>query len=220
MASKIYSAADAASPALAVHQWRHVGANGDLVDRALSNDKPAPVAERPDELFQLRLREQSEQSYRQGEAAGRNAAQAELSEKMKALGRAIENAASHKSRLRQEAERDVVGLALAMARRILRRQFQVDEEAILGLVKAAFENASLREITEVRVNPQFAGVVQNHLQSIGAPVSIRLTADGSLELGGVIVETSRGYLDASAESQLDEIGRGFADAVSLNRRLS
>lgn len=151
---------------------------------------------------------------------GRNSAQAELDDKMKALGRAIENAASHKSRLRQEAEREVVGLALAVARRILRRQFLVDEEAILGLVKAAFENATLREITQVRVHPQFVGVVQNHLQNIGAPVSVSLVGDASLELGGVMLETARGCLDASADTQLDEIGRGFADAVSLTRRNS
>ena len=34
----------------------------------------------------------------------------------------------------------------------------------------------------------------------------------------MILETARGCLDASAETQLDEIGRGFADAMSLTRR--
>ena len=218
MASRIFSAST--SPDHAPHQWRHLGSNGDLVDRPLSQGKPVVPVEKPDETFQLRLKEQCELAYRQGEAMGRNSAQAELDDKMKALGRAIENAASHKSRLRQEAEREVVGLALAVARRILRRQFLVDEEAILGLVKAAFENATLREITQVRVHPQFVGVVQNHLQNIGAPVSVSLVGDASLELGGVMLETARGCLDASADTQLDEIGRGFADAVSLTRRNS
>lgn len=218
MASKIFNAST--TPALALHQWRHLGSNSDLVDQVLSQEAPVAPVETPDESYQQRLEQQCELAFRQGEAAGRKSAQAEMDETSKALGRAIESAASHKIRLRQEAEREVVSLALAVARRILRRQIQVDEEAILGLVKAAFENANLREVTQVRVHPQFAGVVRNHLLAIGAPVSIQLAGDASLELGGVIVETARGCLDASADTQLDEIGRGFADAVSLARRHS
>jgi len=218
MASRIYSSST--SPSHPPHQWRSLGSNGDLVDTVLSQEKPVESIECQDQSFQVRLTEQCELAYRQGEATGRQAAQEELEDRMKILSRAIENAASHKLRLRQEAEREVVSLALAVARRILRRQFQVDQEAILGLVKAAFESANLREVTQVRVHPQFAGTVQNHLQSVGAPVSIELIGDASLELSGVILETARGCLDASAETQLDEIGRGFADAVSLARRSS
>lgn len=216
MASKIFSASQA--PTHAPIQWRHIGSNADLADTALVHQAPAVSLKKQDETFQLQLKEQRELGFKQGEAMGRQSALAEFDEKMKAASRAIENAASHKSRLRQEAERDVVSLALAVARRIVRRQIQVDEEAILGLVKAAFDNASLREITQVRVHPQFVAVVQKHLQSVGAPVSIQLTGDASLELGGVILETARGCLDASADTQLDEIGRGFADAMSMTRR--
>ena len=119
MASKILNASTA--PALTLHQWRPLGASSELVDHALSQDVPvAPVAV-PEENYQLRLEQQCDLAYRQGEAAGRKNAQTEMDETLKALSRAIENAASHKTRLRQEAERDVVSLALAVARRILRR---------------------------------------------------------------------------------------------------
>ena len=163
MASKIVSAAKA--PIYAPLEWRRVGSNTDLLDGVLTQEQPVAPVRNQDETSQLRLTEQCELAYRQGEAMGRQSAQAELDGTMKALSRAIENAASHKSRLRQEAERDVVSLALAVARRILRRQIQVDDEAILGLVKAAFDNASLREITHVRVHPQFVSVVQSHLRT-------------------------------------------------------
>ena len=216
MASKIFSAGSA--PNHTPLQWRHVGCGTDNVDTILGNEKPAVSVISQDETFQLRLKEQCDAAFRQGEAMGRRSAQTELEEKFRALGQAIETAGSHKARLREEAERDVVSLALAVARRILRRQFQVDEEAILGLVKAAFANANLREITQVRIHPQFVGIVQSHLQSVGAPVSIQLIGDGSLELGGVILETARGSLDASVDTQLDEIGRGFADTMSVTRR--
>lgn len=216
MASRIFTADKA--PVHEPLQWRYLGGKPESLDTALGAKKPVVPAVDPEEVYQLRLREQCEVARRQGEATGRKSAQLEFDEKMNALSRAIENAASHKARLHEQAERDVVSLALAIARRILHRQIQVDEEAILGLVKAAFDNANLREITQVRIHPQFVPVVQNHLKSIGAPVSIQLIGDGSLELGGVILETGRGCLDASVDQQLDEISRGFADALSLTRR--
>ncbi len=216
MASKIFTSTN--SPVAVPVEWRRVGNGAELIDGVLGQESPAVPEPMPDEAFQLRLKEQCDLAFRQGEAAGRKSALAELEEKLRSLSRAIENAASHKARLREEAEHDVVRLAMAIARRVLHREIQVDEEAILGLVKAAFQNANMREVTQVRVHPQFVSVLQNHLQSVGAPVSIQLTGDASLELGGVILETARGSLDASADTQLDEIGRGFADAMSLTRR--
>jgi flagellar assembly protein FliH len=216
MASRIFHSTN--TPAAVPHEWRRVGECADLSDGVLAKESPAVPEAGPDEAFQLHLKEQCELAFRQGEASGRRDALAELDEKMRSLSRAIENAASHKARLREQAEHDVVSLAMAIARRVIHREIQVDEEAILGLVKAAFQNANLREVTQVRVHPQFVSVLQNHLQGIGAPISIQLTGDASLELGGLILETARGSLDASAGTQLDEIGRGFADAMSLSRR--
>ena len=77
----------------------------------------------------------------------------------------------------------------------------------------------MREATQVRVHPRFAQPVQTYLRDLGAPVSLEVSGDAALELSGVIVETVRGSLDASAETQLDEIGRGFADALA-GRRLA
>ena len=44
-----------------------------------------------------------------------------------------------------------------------------------------------------------------------------VTTDTNLEAGGIIFETSRGHLDASLHSQLDEIERGLIDRLT-NRR--
>jgi flagellar assembly protein FliH len=71
----------------------------------------------------------------------------------------------------------------------------------------------VREITEVRLHPSLAAPVRAHLARIGAPQSIEVREDPSLEPGAVMMETARGTIDASLETQLDEIGRGLADAL-------
>ena len=116
-------------------------------------------------------------------------------------------------RYRQETEREVVQLSLEIARRILRRELTVDPEAILGLLRAGLESVSIREVLEVRIHPGYVDVIRNALQKLGAPVAISVVGDPHLEPGAVSVETRRGGFDASAETQLEEIQRGFADIM-------
>jgi flagellar assembly protein FliH len=118
-----------------------------------------------------------------------------------------------RQRLRHEAEEDVVALAIAIARRVLHREITMDPEALLGLAKAALEKIDVRELHRVRMHPQSAPLLQEYLEKIGLPRRVEVFADPGLERGAVILETGRGTLDASVESQLVEIERGFADMV-------
>jgi flagellar assembly protein FliH len=56
-------------------------------------------------------------------------------------------------------------------------------------------------------------MVQQELEKIGLPRRVEVIADPGIERGAVILETGRGMLDASVETQLVEIERGFADMV-------
>ena len=129
------------------------------------------------------------------------------------LARTIEELTGLRQRFRHEAEADVVALALAVARRILHRELTVDPEVLIGLVKAGFEKIALSEVHRVRVSRQDAPAVQQHLEKIGLPHHVEVMGDVSLAPGAVILDSSRGNLDASIETQLAEIERGFADLV-------
>jgi flagellar assembly protein FliH len=160
------------------------------------------------------MEQASRAAFEQGRAAGRQEARAELEGLMRQLAQSIEAMAGMKPRLRQEAERDVVSLSLSIARRILRREMQVDRDAVLGLVKAAFENTSMREVTLVRTHASHAELIRKHLAGLGAPECIEVKIDSGLEPGAVVVETSRGSLDSSLDTQLEEIGNGLADILN------
>jgi flagellar assembly protein FliH len=161
------------------------------------------------EELDRRLREAHQAGYREGEAAGR----AQLAPVLEQLARSIESLVSLRPALRKEAEVDVVRLALAVARRILRRELTVDPEAVEGLVRAAFEKLQGQEICRVRLWPEHEAAVRSCLHRLGAPPTIELVADRSRRPGDVVFETTRGVLDASTESQLEEIERGLADRL-------
>lgn len=222
----------AASPAPArPYVWPQFGRPVQEIERQLLESSPPAVPPDPPpagppgsaapgastEALEARHRAELDaarnEAFQRGLEEGRRQAASQLESSLARLARSLEELAGLKPRLRAEAERGLVELSLAIARRVLRRELHIDPEAVLGLVKAALEKAALREVTEVRLHPAHAAAVRSHLARIGAPQAIQIREDPSLEAGAVLVETARGAIDASLETQLDEIGRGLADAL-------
>lgn len=181
---------------------------------AAEPDGAGPCMEEIEARHRAELESARRQAFQQGLEEGRRQAAEQLDASLARLARSVEEVAGLKPRLRAEAERELVAISLAIARRVLRRELHVDPDAVLGLAKAALEKAALREVTEIRLHPAHAPAVRAHLARIGAPQGIRVHEDSSLEPGAVLVETARGAIDASLETQLDEIGRGLADALA------
>jgi flagellar assembly protein FliH len=154
-----------------------------------------------------------QRGFAEGEARGREQAAAQVQPGLERLARTLEEIAKLKPRLRHEAEGDVVKLAMAIARRILYRELATDPDALLGLVRAALDKLDGREVHRIRANPQDAAVVQQHFQKMAMPRTTEILADPGLERGSAIFETANGSLDASVDTQLNEIERGFADLV-------
>ncbi len=122
----------------------------------------------------------------------------------------FKSAESRASFIRQ-TEADVVKLSMAVARRILYRELTIDQGAIAGLVKAALEKLQSDVVARARVHPELEAAVRATIEQSGRRASVEVVADASLDRGGVVVETNRGSLDASIETQLREIELGFAD---------
>ena len=163
--------------------------------------------------WEQRVAEAKAAGAREGEAAGRSRAMADVQDTLERLAQSIDDLAALRSRLRREAEADTVKLALAIARRVIRRELAVDPEALHGLVLAALEKLQAQEISRVRVHPSQVSAVAALLRKPSNGLPIEVVPDGSREPGAVVFETDRGNLDASVESQLGEIERGLADSL-------
>lgn len=162
------------------------------------------------------LEDARQAGFREGEAAGHAAAQNELRPLVERFARTIDELAAMRPRLREQAEGDLVRLAVAIARRVVRRELTIDPQAITGLVKAALEQLSAGERIRVRVHPEDEAAVRSCLAAVGRAASVEVSGDATLERGSAILETERGNLDASAETQLAEIERGLTDRFRGN----
>jgi flagellar assembly protein FliH len=163
--------------------------------------------------MESQLRQAHARGIEEGKKAGREAAQAELQPVMERLLRSCSEIAGLRARIRKETETDIVSLTVAIARRVLRRELSVDPEAVHGVVKAALEKVQSKEICVIRAYPEHVAAVRTFFEKAGLNVGIEIIADASLQPGGLVVETKRGNLDASVETQLKEIERGFTDRL-------
>jgi flagellar assembly protein FliH len=191
--------------------WRRVGA-------AVAAGKPEAATpdltaqiQRMEQQCEQRVKEARAAGLREGEAAARTRAAAEVQPVLEKLARSIEDLAQIRGRLRKQVEGDTIKLSLAIARRVLRRELAIDHDAMRGLVMAALEKLQAQEICRVRTNPAQAAAVAACLREGASNAKVEVIPDGSLQPGGVVFETNHGNLDASVDSQLAEIERGLAD---------
>lgn len=205
--------------------WRRVameGAGGTASGGQAPAWAPSDGGER--EALEARLREleaelgrREEAAYRrgleEGAAAEREKLAAPLKEAAGRLAAQVRELTGLRTRVRREAEEDLVRLAVAIARRILRRELNTDPAALLGLVKAALERVEAREVLRLRVSPENVSMVEGALGEIEMPARFEVVADAGLEPGAVVLETVRGDLDASVSTQLAEIERGLTDLI-------
>jgi flagellar assembly protein FliH len=153
----------------------------------------------------------------EGEAAARKALNQQFEIEIARVARLMNELIAAGPKLRRRAEEDMVRLAVAIARRVLHREITIDSEALVGLVKAAFGRIDQREIIQIRTDSASMGAMQRITQALDPGCRINLIMDAALQPGSLILETSRGQLDASVDTQLDEIQRGFTDFVNQSR---
>ena len=174
---------------------------------------PAEATARLERQAEQREREAHAAGFREGEAAGKRSAAAELEPALERLARSIQEMAGLRSAMRREAEADMLRLALEIARRVLHRELAVDPSALEALVHAALEKLQNQEVYRVRVHPSHEKTVKACLEQSGRGQSITVIGDPVQREGGAVFEIGRGSLDASVETQLAEIERGLIDKL-------
>jgi flagellar assembly protein FliH len=165
-------------------------------------------------LHELESRAASERrdAFEKGKRQGEQQARAELQPVLERLHASVIEVLGMRPDLRRRAERDVVQLALLIAKRVLHRQLSVDEEALTAIASVAFERLTRSESYRVTVNPQFAAAVTSALSGIRS-ARVHIDPDPNCALGTLIIHSAEGTIDASVDTQLEEISRGLTDRL-------
>jgi flagellar biosynthesis/type III secretory pathway protein FliH len=153
------------------------------------------------------------------EARGRVAVEAAAAGHAEGRARAaamLAAAALARDRLLADAEREVVALALAVARKVLGRELASDPAAVVELAAAAVAEARDRREVVLRVSPGDAAAIRGGEGRLAAlaRAPLRIHEDPSLEPGAAVVDTEAGRIDARVEAQLEALARAVEEGAS------
>jgi flagellar assembly protein FliH len=191
-------------------------------DTGPANDAPATdatppaeasAAEPPAAAAQARLaaieREAFEKGFAAGERAGTEAGAQRAEGILRRLGETLDELGGLRRVVLERSERDLVRLALAIARRVIGREIQMDPEYVAALTHVALDRLAGQEApATVRVNPDDYQKLEGRLAA-RAGGGVRLVADATVRRGGCLIESEFGSIDASVDAQLDELSRGL-----------
>ncbi|HZS53113.1 MAG TPA: FliH/SctL family protein [Bryobacteraceae bacterium] len=187
----------------------------------LRSDSQAEVAELQRQISELRaahhteLAQVKQNAFQEGLRQGREEANSAIQDSTQKLGTTLADLGAFKRKLRLEAEREVVKLSLAIGRRILNRELATDPDALQGVIHAALSKLQNRDIWQVRVSLQAVDLTRACLDRAGLADTVKVVADPTLQPGDLLIDTPSGELDASVNTQLHEIERGFAERLAI-----
>lgn len=145
------------------------------------------------------------------EEALRAAARAGREEGLASAGAALLASAEARQRRLEGLEREIAGVALDVARKLVGRALAEHPEIVAELARRALEPVRARREVLLRVNPGDAPLLRAEQPRLAALLDrapgVLVREDGGIEPGGVVVETEAGRVDARFETQLSVLER-------------
>jgi flagellar assembly protein FliH len=156
-----------------------------------------------------------ERGLRQGELQARGACDAGIEEQRRRVSIALEEFISQREIYFSRIETEVVQLALAISRKILHREAQMDPLLLAGAVHVALEKIDSGTHVRLRAHPNDVQAWRIHFQQpLYKNPAPDLVGDSNLSPGELALETASGSTQIGLDLQLKEIEQGFFDLLA------
>lgn len=163
-------------------------------------------AEKDREMIEQAAREKAEQEVR---ATIETEITDRLMEIRAEFAETLEKVNALRDEISARVEKDVVELALEIAKKIIGREVVFDREIALTLVKVSLKKIHSRTLAEVHLHPDDFAYIQSQREKIDFRGALELIEDRTISLGGCLIHTETGDVDATIESQFAEISHGL-----------
>ena len=203
----------------------------DIITQAkLSSEQCVQAAQQEAEMMRQQARDEgSQQGYQdgkqagyeagyqdgliQGQQAGRAEMEQSIAEAVATTRRMLDASQQESEAMIFAAERQIVDIALAVARKIIAYEIAENPMVVLPLVKAALQKVSDQEEVVIRVSvDDFDSVLmaKKDLQTmVGREHALKIIVDHTIESGSCIIDTSYGEVDARIDTQFETIKKAL-----------
>ncbi len=205
--------------------WKGRGGAGEAIAVAESETPPESAPEitnaalsgllAPAEHDEARLLVARQDGYERGQADARGEVEELEAHLRDELGKALRDFAQERDKYFQRVEKEVVSLALAIARKVLHREAQVEPLLLAGLVRVALEKMAASQPVRMQVNPaqvaEWGRYFDTHPEWRTRP---EISGDETLAADCCRLETEMGRTELNLENQLKEIENGLFDLLA------
>jgi flagellar assembly protein FliH len=146
------------------------------------------------------------EAFAQGLEEGREAGRGEVRAQVERLAGMFYDLAKPFDVLNAEVERELLTLAMALARQIVRRELKTDPTQIIGIIRDAISAlpVAAREV-RVHLHPEDAAVVRQNLAPTESERAWTMIEDPVMARGGCQITTTTSRVDARLETRLAAI---------------
>lgn len=128
------------------------------------------------------------------------------------LAHAAERARVDAREFTRMLEQRVVGLALAVAHKVIERAVESDRTFVVDVVRAAINEIQDATSVHVRVHPDDYALLEPHWHSMGRNIMgepIVLVSDERVEPAGCLIETAIGHVDGQLSTRFSQVASQF-----------
>ncbi len=183
---------------------------------------PAPVVLAPEPVYDNHAAREAQlaalerdafsKGFAQGERAGAEAAGQRGEAMLHRLTQTLDELTTVRAEMIRQTERQMVQLALTIARRIVQREVSLDPDLVIAMAHVALDRLGDSARVTVRLHPKDYEAAGGDRVAQLTSSNVTVTADARLSRGACRVESDMGMLDAGADAQLQEIARALLGA--------
>jgi flagellar assembly protein FliH len=149
------------------------------------------------------------EGYEEGLKQGVEIQKQEASRMVQALTDVIKEMESVKQNILENAEHDIVELAVDLAEKVIHCEVLTNRDVITAVLKDAIKGIIDKEELKIRLNPidyrYMLEIKSDFFQSVDGVKHVVFEEDESIQRGGAIIETLFGEVDARIDRQLGEM---------------
>jgi len=174
--------------------------NAEVFDAHQSAQAIIEAAKKQAEEILAHAQQEREAVLAEAREAGRQEGLAQVTEQ-------IVRARLLQTQVLEQAENEIVALALKIAEKIIGRDLERAPDLVVEICANAIENVRAAQQIVVRVNPKDAAILREHkrrmMELIGRVKEIAIKEDADVARYGCIIETDSGTIDAQLATQLE-----------------
>jgi len=164
------------------------------------------------------MQQEVNEAFNRGRQEGTTAVESKLDATLQAFTLALEDVNRLRKSVARNSSQDMLRMVMAISEQVILRSLEVNPEILLSLIENALQASVQADSYRIRVSPQDLELVNQQkplfLASISSMKNISITADAEITPGGCRVESDFGDVDATIETQLEQIRKVLVGAIA------